>query len=52
MLFRSLLNAGGGVMWMATQRLVVDFQFRVQHVFAEGEGMNIGRAGIGLGVRF
>ena len=47
-----LLNAGGGVMWMATQRLVVDFQFRVQHVFAEGEGMNIGRAGVGLGVRF
>ena len=47
-----LLNAGGGVMWMATQRLVVDFQFRVQHVFAEGEGMNIGRVGVGLGVKF
>jgi hypothetical protein len=47
-----LLNVGAGVMWPAWQHLVVDFQFRVMRVFAEGEAMNIGRGGIGIGFRF
>ena len=32
--------------------MVIDFQFRVMRVFAEDEGMNIGRGGVGVGFRF
>lgn len=45
-------TAGAGVMWPVYQRVVVDFQFRLLRVFAEGEGINVGRAGIGLGFQF
>ena len=47
-----LMNVGGGVVWPAWQSLVVDFQFRYHRVFAEGEGMNVLRGGIGIGVKF
>ncbi len=48
----ALLNVGAGIEWPAWQRLIVDFQFRFHRVFAEGEAMNIARAGVGVGVRF
>jgi opacity protein-like surface antigen len=48
-----LLNVGAGIAWPAWgQHLVIDFQFRVMRVFAEDEGMNIGRGGVGVGFRF
>ena len=47
-----LLNVGAGVVWPVWQRMVIDFQFRVMRVFAEDEGMNIGRGGVGVGFRF
>lgn len=47
-----LLNLGGGVVWAAWQRLTVDFQFRYHRVFAEDEGMNVLRLGVGIGVKF
>ncbi len=49
---KPLLTFGGGVMWPAWERLVVDFQYRYGRVFAEDEGININRAGVGVGVRF
>ena len=39
-------------MWPAWQRLVVDVQFRFGRILAEDGGINVSRAGIGLGVRF
>ena len=47
-----LLNVGVGAAWPVWQRMVIDFQFRVMRVFAEDEGMNIGRGGVGVGFRF
>jgi hypothetical protein len=44
--------AGTGVMWSAWQRLVLDFQYRYGRIFADGQGINVSRAGLGLGVRF
>src|SRR5262249_27725791 len=48
----SLLNIGAVVACAAYAQLTDDFQFRLMHVFTEGEAMNIGRAGVGVGVRF
>jgi len=47
-----LLNLGGGVVWTAWQSLAVDFQFRYHRVFAADEGMNVLRAGVGIGIKF
>jgi hypothetical protein len=49
---KPMIVAGAGVMWPAWQRLVVDVQFRYGRIFAEDEGINVSRAGIGVGVRF
>ena len=49
---KMMLDLGGGVAWAPTQKLVVDFQYRYGRVFTEDEGLNISRAGIGIGVRF
>lgn len=46
-----MLTLGAGVMWPAWRQLVVDFQFRFGRIFAD-DAVNVGRAGIGLGVRF
>ena len=43
---------GGGAMWPVWQRLVVDVQFRFGRILAEDGGINVSRAGIGVGVRF
>jgi len=49
---KPMLTAGGGVAWTVKAPFVVDFQFRYGRVFAEGQGFNVSRAGIGLGIRF
>jgi opacity protein-like surface antigen len=49
---KMMLDFGGGVSWAIWQKLVVDLQYRYGHVFADDEGINISRAGIGVGIRF
>jgi opacity protein-like surface antigen len=49
---KGMAVAGAGVMWSAWQRLVLDFQYRYGRIFTDGQGINVSRAGIGLGVRF
>lgn len=49
---KMMLDFGGGVSWAVWQKLVVDLQYRYGHVFTGDEGLNISRAGIGIGIRF
>lgn len=49
---KPMLSVGGGVAWPAWTHLIVDFQYRYGRVFTSDGGVNISRAGIGLGVRF
>jgi opacity protein-like surface antigen len=49
---KPMFVAGGGVTWPVWQRLVVDLQFRFGKIFAEEGGINVARAGIGIGVLF
>jgi opacity protein-like surface antigen len=49
---RAMLTLGGGVAWPFTQRFIVDFQYRFGRIFADNQGINVSRAGIGVGVRF
>jgi hypothetical protein len=43
---------GGGVTYPLWQQLIADFQFRFGRILAEDGGINVTRAGIGIGVRF
>jgi opacity protein-like surface antigen len=55
-----MITAGAGATWAGWRRLVIDLQYRFGHIMAESsgnnvsasEGININRAGIGVGVRF
>jgi opacity protein-like surface antigen len=49
---KPMLTLGVGAVWPAWQRLIIDFQYRYGRVFTEDEGLNVSRAGIGIGVRF
>jgi hypothetical protein len=49
---KPMATVGLGVMWPAWQRLVLDFQYRYGRIFADGQGINVSRAGLGFGVRF
>jgi opacity protein-like surface antigen len=49
---KPMLSIGVGAAWPAWQHLVVDFQYRYGRVFTTDEGLNISRAGVGVGVRF
>ena len=49
---KPMIVAGAGVVWPAWQRLIVDVQYRFGRILAEDGGINVSRAGIGLGVRF
>lgn len=49
---KPMLTIGGGVAWLAWQRLVIDFQYRYGRVFTADQGTNVNRAGTGIGVRF
>jgi opacity protein-like surface antigen len=49
---KAMMTAGGGVVWPAWRQLIVDFQFRYGRILTEGQGTNVTRAGIGVGMRF
>jgi len=49
---KPMLVIGGGVAYPIWKQLVLDFQVRYGRVFAADQGINIGRAGLGVGVRF
>jgi opacity protein-like surface antigen len=49
---KPMATLGIGVMWPAWQRLVLDFQYRYGRIFADGQAINVSRAGLGFGVRF
>jgi opacity protein-like surface antigen len=49
---KPLITFGGGVGYPIWQQVVLDFQFRYGRIFAEDQGINVTRAGIGVGVRF
>jgi opacity protein-like surface antigen len=49
---RAMLTLGGGVVWPVRQSLIVDFQYRFGRILADNQGINVSRAGIGVGVRF
>jgi opacity protein-like surface antigen len=48
----AMLALGGGVAWSVWQHLVIDLQYRYGRVFASDQGINVNRAGAGIGVRF
>jgi opacity protein-like surface antigen len=49
---KAMLSLGAGVVWPVWQKLIVDFQYRYGRVFTSDQGLNLSRAGIGIGVRF
>jgi opacity protein-like surface antigen len=49
---KGMLSLGVGVAWPAYKQLVVDLQYRYGRVFTSDEGLNVNRAGIGVGFRF
>jgi opacity protein-like surface antigen len=49
---KPMVDAGGGATWTPIARLILDLQFRYGRIFAEDAGINVVRAGIGVGVRF
>jgi opacity protein-like surface antigen len=51
-LVRPMLALGGGVLVPVWRQVGVDLHYRYGRIFTPGEGINVNRAGIGLGVRF
>jgi len=49
---RPLLTLGAGVSVPVWQRLAVDLHYRYGRIFAPDQGINVSRAGVGIGVRF
>lgn len=49
---KPMLSLGIGATWLAYHQFIVDFQYRFGRVFTSGDGLNVNRAGVGLGVRF
>jgi opacity protein-like surface antigen len=49
---KPMLTLGAGVAWPAWKRLVLDLQYRYGRIFADDQGINVNRAGLGVGVRF
>lgn len=49
---KPMASVGGGVGWLAWQHLVIDFQYRYGRIFTVDQGVNVNRAGVGVGVRF
>jgi opacity protein-like surface antigen len=49
---KAMLDLGAGVAWPIWQNLVLVFQYRYGRVFLSDEGLNINRAGVGVGFRF
>ncbi len=49
---RLMVSAGGGVGVPIGPALIIDLQYRYGRIFASDTGINVHRAGIGIGVRF
>jgi opacity protein-like surface antigen len=49
---KTMITVGGGVVWPAWKRLVLDFQYRYGRVLSSDEKINVNRAGVGIGIRF
>jgi hypothetical protein len=52
---KAMVTLGGGAVWPLWRQIIADFQFRYSHIGAEdatSEAISVGRAGIGIGVRF
>jgi len=47
-----MLTLGGGIVYPVWQRVIADFQFRYGRIFAADQGINLSRAGLGVGIRF
>jgi opacity protein-like surface antigen len=48
----AMLTLGGGVAVPVWERVVLDLHYRYGRIFASDQGINVNRAGIGLGFRF
>jgi opacity protein-like surface antigen len=49
---KAMISVGAGVGWLIGRALVIDLQYRYGRVFTSGDGLNLNRAGVGVGVRF
>ena len=49
---KAMISVGAGVGWLIGRSLVIDLQYRYGRVFTSGDGLNLNRAGVGVGVRF
>jgi opacity protein-like surface antigen len=49
---KAMMSLGGGIAWPVWERLIVDLQYRYGRVLVTGNGININRVGLGVGVRF
>ena len=49
---KPILVVGGGVSYPVWQRVVLDFQVRFGRILADEDAIAVGRAGLGLGIRF
>ena len=47
-----MIVIGGGAAYPVWQQMIVDLQFRFGRIMADGGGINVSRAGIGVGLRF
>jgi len=49
---KPMFVVGGGVAYPVWKQLLLDFQVRFGRILAEDEAITVGRAGLGIGVRF
>lgn len=49
---KAMFEFGGGVAVPLFRRLLIDLQVRYDRIFADPDGINLTRAGVGIGVRF
>ena len=49
---KAMISLGAGVGFPVGDMVIIDVQYRYGHVFTSDQGLNINRAGVGLGVRF
>jgi hypothetical protein len=49
---KPMFVVGGGVAVPVWKRLVLDFQLRFGRILAENEAITVGRAGLGIGIKF
>jgi opacity protein-like surface antigen len=49
---KGMISVGGGIAVPVVRRMILDLQYRFGRVFTSGEGLNVNRAGVGIGVRF